>query len=111
MGAKRNSIMFFFLLCGLHLFFFKLEQALCFFAGANSIFTGDKLLTTPNPEFNTDAEMFGLLGLEGKSPNLEFPSTVGLEEEVSSVNTTVGLAAASPPPEPPQQQQRMMARE
>ena len=26
------------------------EQALCFMAGANSIFSGDKLLTTPNPE-------------------------------------------------------------
>jgi biotin synthase len=39
------------------------EQALCFFAGANSIFAGDKLLTTPNPEFNEDKMMFDLLGL------------------------------------------------
>jgi biotin synthase len=39
------------------------EQALCFMAGANSIFTGDKLLTTPNPEFQSDAAMFALLGL------------------------------------------------
>lgn len=38
-------------------------QALCFMAGANSIFAGDKLLTTPNPEFNQDMEMFRLLGL------------------------------------------------
>lgn len=38
-------------------------QALCFLAGANSIFAGDKLLTTPNPEFNVDAEMFNLFGL------------------------------------------------
>lgn len=30
------------------------EQALMFFAGANSIFNGDKLLTTPNPEFDAD---------------------------------------------------------
>ncbi|KAG5180716.1 hypothetical protein JKP88DRAFT_258086 [Tribonema minus] len=30
------------------------EQALMFMAGANSIFNGDKLLTTPNPEFNAD---------------------------------------------------------
>src|SRR6202000_3193977 len=29
------------------------EQAMCFMAGANSIFAGDKLLTTPNPEFNS----------------------------------------------------------
>jgi biotin synthase len=40
------------------------EQALCFMAGANSIFTGDKLLTTPNPAFNDDMEMFEILGLK-----------------------------------------------
>jgi biotin synthase len=39
------------------------EQALCFMAGANSIFAGDKLLTTPNPAFTDDMEMFSLLGL------------------------------------------------
>ena len=38
-------------------------QALCFFAGANSIFAGDKLLTTPNPDVNEDMEMFKELGL------------------------------------------------
>jgi biotin synthase len=40
------------------------EQALCFLAGANSIFAGDKLLTTPNPSFEEDNLMFGLLGLK-----------------------------------------------
>lgn len=39
------------------------EQALCFLAGANSIFTGEKLLTTPNPDFDADKAMFELLGL------------------------------------------------
>ncbi|MBK8657621.1 MAG: biotin synthase BioB [Bacteroidetes bacterium] len=39
------------------------QQALCFMAGANSIFTGEKLLTTPNPDFDADKEMFSLLGL------------------------------------------------
>lgn len=39
-------------------------QALCFLAGANSIFAGEKLLTTPNPEFNDDMEMFRKLGLK-----------------------------------------------
>ncbi len=39
-------------------------QALCFLAGANSIFAGDKLLTTPNPEFNQDMEMFKILGIQ-----------------------------------------------
>lgn len=33
------------------------------FAGANSIFAGDKLLTTPNPDVNEDMEMFKALGL------------------------------------------------
>ncbi|QCR21422.1 biotin synthase BioB [Pontibacter sp. SGAir0037] len=40
------------------------EQALCFLAGANSIFTGEKLLTTPNPDFDQDKAMFELLGLQ-----------------------------------------------
>ncbi len=39
------------------------EQAFCFMAGANSIFAGDKLLTTPNPSFEDDSAMFDLLGL------------------------------------------------
>jgi biotin synthase len=43
------------------------EQALCFLAGANSIFAGDRLLTTPNPEFDQDQMMFGLLGLTPKA--------------------------------------------
>jgi biotin synthase len=38
-------------------------QALCFFAGANSIFTGDKLLTTPNPGGNHDQWLLGVLGM------------------------------------------------
>lgn len=38
-------------------------QAMCFFAGANSIFAGDKLLTTPNPDVNEDMAMFSTLGL------------------------------------------------
>ena len=38
-------------------------QALCFLAGANSIFMGDKLLTTPNPEANVDRQLFDKLGM------------------------------------------------
>ncbi|TAL58945.1 MAG: biotin synthase BioB [Bacteroidetes bacterium] len=41
-------------------------QALCFLAGANSVFAGDKLLTTPNPAFNQDMEMFRLFGLKSR---------------------------------------------
>jgi biotin synthase len=38
--------------------------ALCFLAGANSIFVGEKLLTTPNPDRDEDAEMLRDLGLQ-----------------------------------------------
>lgn len=38
-------------------------QAMCFMAGANSIFAGDKLLTTPNPDYQNDEHMFEVLGL------------------------------------------------
>jgi biotin synthase len=43
-------------------------QALCFLSGASSIFAGDKLLTTPNPDINKDMELFGILGLSPKAP-------------------------------------------
>lgn len=49
------------------------EQALCFMAGANSIFAGDKLLTTPNPGYNTDMEMFSILGLTSKAAFADAP--------------------------------------
>lgn len=42
-------------------------QALCFHAGANSIFYGEKLLTTDNPAHNQDMELFDRLGLKAKS--------------------------------------------
>ncbi|MEN8130594.1 MAG: biotin synthase BioB [Pseudomonadota bacterium] len=41
----------------------KETQALCFFAGANSIFYGEKLLTTPNPDAAQDEALFQQLGL------------------------------------------------
>lgn len=40
------------------------EQALCFLGGANSIFAGDKLLTTPNPDVDKDKELFQLLNIK-----------------------------------------------
>lgn len=43
-------------------------QALCFLAGANSIFMGDKLLTTANAEEGEDEKLFDILGLKGKEP-------------------------------------------
>ena len=43
----------------------EVTQALCFLAGANSIFLGDRLLTTPNPEPDADAAFLKRLGLHG----------------------------------------------
>ncbi|MCB9186517.1 MAG: biotin synthase BioB [Flavobacteriales bacterium] len=43
-------------------------QALCFLAGAGSIFAGDKLLTTPNPETSKDMALFQSLGLKAQRP-------------------------------------------
>jgi biotin synthase len=41
-------------------------QALCFMAGASSIFTGEKLLTTDNPGVNRDQELLEKLGLQAQ---------------------------------------------
>jgi biotin synthase len=38
-------------------------QVLCFLAGANSVFLGDRLLTTPNPETDADRRLFARVGL------------------------------------------------
>lgn len=50
-------------------------QTLCFFAGANSIFYGDKLLTTGNPQSEADLKLLQKLGLSPQKPNpsLESP--------------------------------------
>jgi len=60
-------------------------QALCFMAGASSVFAGDKLLTTPNPEYNEDLEMFSILGLKTKEPFKDGPKpkAVVAKEEVN----------------------------
>ena len=55
-------------------------QALCFMAGAGSIFAGDKLLTTPNPEFNEDKAMFDILGLIPKEPFKDAEQPVSLPD-------------------------------
>lgn len=46
-------------------------QALCFFAGANSIFYGERLLTTSNPLENEDMALFAKLGIRPEEKNLE----------------------------------------
>lgn len=46
-------------------------HALCYFAGANSIFYGEKLLTTPNPEANRDLALFERLGIHPEQRQVE----------------------------------------
>ena len=67
----------------------KEGQALCFMAGAASIFAGDKLLTTPNPDVNEDMELFDILGLvptkpfkKGDKPNAQEELTSETGEKV-----------------------------
>ena len=48
-------------------------QALCFLAGANSIFYGDTLLTTPNPDKNEDLELFARLGIVANGEQADEP--------------------------------------
>ena len=54
-------------------------QAMCFFAGANSIFAGDKLLTTPNPDVEDDMKMFALLGLQPQKPFTKVSQPITVE--------------------------------
>lgn len=75
-------------------------QALCFMAGANSIFAGDKLLTTPNPEFNEDKEMFNILGLTVKAPfadgeqPISHPDEINIEKKKKQAEREQQLAEA-----------------
>jgi len=46
-------------------------QALCFFAGANSIFYGEKLLTTGNPDVEHDRRLFARLGIHALDVEIE----------------------------------------
>jgi biotin synthase len=57
------------------------EQALCFLAGANSIFTGEKLLTTPNNDYDADQLMFKVLGLIPKAPSFSGEEEKACEAE------------------------------
>ena len=64
------------------------EQYMMFQAGANSIFNGDKLLTTDNPEFDEDQALFKKLGFVGK-PAHQGPMVAPAEEDGAVVITKV----------------------
>ena len=60
-------------------------QALCFFAGANSIFAGDKLLTTPNPDIKEDMHMLEVLGMRTQKPFEKHPQPTTVEATDSKI--------------------------
>ena len=60
-------------------------QALCFFAGANSIFAGEKLLTTPNPDFNEDMNLFKLLDIKPQKAFVKKAQPTSIEAKDSSL--------------------------
>lgn len=70
------------------------EQALAFMAGANSIFDGDKLLTTPNNDRNEDEKMFDLLGLRSRPAFLDYPSGNDSSRHFAGDATSASAAAA-----------------
>ncbi len=61
------------------------EQAMCFMAGASSIFAGEKLLTTPNPDIDQDKMMFDLLGLK---PRVAFKNGQPTQQVKAEVQKT-----------------------
>ncbi len=68
-------------------------QAMCFMAGANSIFYGCKLLTTPNPEEDKDLQLFRKLGLNPQSRAVE----AGDNEQQERLTRQIERADASAP--------------
>lgn len=66
-------------------------QALCFFAGANSIFFGDKLLTAKNPEVDVDLSLLRELGL-----NIEPNSRARLSADTTRQQSALSFSAPSP---------------
>jgi biotin synthase len=66
-------------------------QALCFFAGANSIFVGEQLLTTPNPSKERDASLLGRLGIRP----LEASASEDSASEVPAGETSASEASGT----------------
>ena len=66
----------------------KEGQALCFMAGASSIFAGDKLLTTPNPGDNEDMQLFNFLGLTPMKKKKDNEGKVKIRKDQSAEAVT-----------------------
>ena len=71
-------------------------QALCFFAGANSIFYGEKLLTTDNPDANHDQQLFQRLGIHPLDPRSECSDEATEEALLESVDAQQRANDAAP---------------
>ena len=75
-------------------------QALCFLAGANSIFYGEKLLTTGNPDVEHDQALFARLGIVPMPVDIE-PNTVHADiVETHVEHATAGLQPSALSPQP-----------
>jgi biotin synthase len=64
-------------------------QALAFLAGANSIFYGEKLLTTANPETNKDMQLFQRLGINAEAYEVHEDEA----EQVAAITTQLKVQA------------------
>lgn len=60
------------------------DQALAFMAGANSLFSGEKLLTTPNAGEGKDKQLFNKLGLKAEKPSQPWLSFLSMRWRVNS---------------------------
>ena len=84
-----------------------------FLAGANSIFTGDKLLTTPNPNFDVDSQLFDTLGLKAKKaftnplkPLEQQQPALDQGSESVEQRTAAAVSGSVPSPSGPHEQRR-----
>ncbi|KAF9568564.1 biotin synthase [Agrocybe pediades] len=75
------------------------EQAMCFMAGANAVFTGEQMLTTPCSPWDEDKAMMGRWGLEGmgsfEQVNVAKKEAARLEQAASSLSSSQAAEPAS----------------
>ncbi|KAB5593027.1 Biotin synthetase [Ceratobasidium theobromae] len=72
--------------------FSEAEQAMCFMAGANAVFTGEKMLTTPCSSWDEDKAMFSRLGLEGMK---SFEQSAVREKELPRYPESIAYSSAA----------------
>jgi biotin synthase len=70
-------------------------QALCFVAGANSIFIGDVLLTTKNPQTERDANLLDRLGIKSRLDDVKHHGHAHADAQPAAATVSASGAAAS----------------